>query len=287
MSNNLSLEPRRTTFGAIVQTANWAGLPVNYMPGTTLNEKFDFAVDTPVEDGDRSELNYFSCGRGSTYMSVLSDGTGQTSNYLHEPLDAALHNSIPFALREKDNDLTAEQRELLGGRCLYTHNGIEYVAYMLKKLDKTSSVVTASSVIPATEASPERVTEVVPDTRYLNPTLTKPEAGNIRTDGAYVRVNAVLVSKLEAWVIDEILNAKQILTGNSQLEITEMGLYTAIPKLESNSITGSNVVYTEAVKAQLNLVAPQRILLNQYVGRDLILNHDVGVDDPTTFNFIS
>ena len=83
-----------------------------------------------------------------------------------------------------------------------------------------------------------------------------------------------------------MLNAKQILTGTAQLEITEIGLFSGIPKTVTNSGTGEAVVYNEALRAQLNVVSPHRILLNQFVGRELVINHDFGVDDPTSFNYV-
>lgn len=286
MSNDLNLEPRRTTWGAIVQTANYVRVPVPFLTGTTINEKFSVFPNESIEDTDYPELNYFGYGRGSTYMKVISDGSNESSNYLHEPLDAVLFNQMPFIMRTLDNDITSAQRANYALRAIVEHNSISYVAYYLKRLDKSSSIITNSVVVPATATELEESNLVVADPRYLSPTPTKADAGTERTDGAYVRVSCIVESKMDAWDIDEMLNAKQILTGSSQLEITEIGLFSGVPKTVSNAVTGSTVTYTEALRAQLNVVSPHRLLLNQYVGRELSINHDFGVDDPTSFNFI-
>lgn len=287
MSVNLNLEPRRTTWGAVAQTAAWSKVPQTFLAGTTVNEKFEIFQNESIDsENDFSEMSYFGFGRGSTYMKVLSDSSSQSENYLHEPLDAVLFLQQPFVLRDLDNDIPAEKRAKYAIRCIVNVEGTDKVAYFLKKLDKSTSAIEVNTVVPATDTTEETSTPVVSDPRYLNPTPTKADAGNVRTDGAYVRVSLLLQSKMDAWDIAEMLNAKQILTGNTQLEITEVGLFTGIPKTVSSSITGEAVVYEEALRAQLAMVSPHRILVNSYEGRELIINHDLGVDDPTSLNYI-
>lgn len=287
MAINLNLEPRRTTWGAVAQTAAIAKVPVDYLAGTTLNEKFGVFQNESINSAtDYQELSYFGIGRGSTYMKVLSDSSSQSENYLHEPFDAALFYQLPFVLRTIDNDIPAEKRVKYAMRCIVEKDGIKYVAYYLKALDKSSSSITTKTVVPATDTESETSTDLISDPRYLNPVPTKADAGNVRTDGAYIRVSLLLQSKLDAWDISEILNAKQILTGNNQLEITEVGLFVGIPKSVSSSITNEAVVYTESLRTQLSMVSPHRILLNQFEGRELVINHDLGVDDPTSLSYI-
>lgn len=285
-AKDLSLEPRRTTWGAMVQTSNYTRIPLDYLAGTTINEKYGVFASEPINsETDYANLGYFGIGRGSTYMKVVSVGT-ESTNYLHEPVDAILFNQTPFILRTLDNDIPADKRAKYAIRAIVEINGIQYIAYFLKLLDKSLSQITASTVIPATQDSPEDINQLVSDPRYLNPTPTKPDAGNERTDGKYVRVSCLVQSKMDAWDIDEMLNAKQIITGTTQFEITEIGIFSAIPKTVTDNSTGSNVTYTEALRAQLNVVSPHRIMLNHFAGRELVINHDFGVDDPTNFQFV-
>lgn len=284
-AKDLSLEPRRTTWGAMVQTAAYARVPLDFLAGTTINEKYNVFASEPINrETDFADLGYFGIGRGSTYMKVVSVGT-ESTNYLHEPVDAILFNQQPFILRTLDNDIPADKRAKYALRAIVEINSVLYVAYYLKRLDKSLSTIVASSVIPATSEAPEDVNPLVSDPRYLNPTPTKPEAGNERTDGKYVRVSCLVQSKMDAWDIDEMLNAKQIITGTTQLEITEIGIFSAISKTVTDDSTGTSITYTEALRAQLNVVSPHRIMVNHFAGRELIINHDFGVDDPTNFQF--
>lgn len=289
MEKDLSLEPRRTTWGAMAQTAAYTRAPISYVPETTLNEKYNFAEEVAIDPLlEFPFLEYYGYGRGSTYMKILPDNSGEATNYLHEPVDAALFYQMPFVLRDLDNDIPAAKRAELAGRCIMTmEDGTRKIAYFLRKLKRDTATVKGYKVIPETADTPEQKTELVGDPAYLNPVPKADDSGVDRTDGAYTRVQAILLSELDTWDISEMINAKQLLTGNSQLEVTEIGLFSAIPKDYTSDITGVNVTYKEAVRAQLNLVSPQRIIINSFAETGLSIQHDLGVDDPTSFNYIS
>lgn len=285
---DLSLLPRRTIWGSQIQTANYTRGKISWVEFTTLNEKYNVGKDVAVENDEFPALEYFGIGRGSTYMKVLSDKSKDTVNYIHEPTDAALFFQMPFVLRTFDNDLSPSERAKYAIRALKVVNGIKYIAYYLKALDRTNTDVVAQIIIPETGDTPKEVKPITGDIRFLNPVATEPEVATLRTDGAYTNITSIMLSQMTSWDIDEMINAKKIMTGNSQLEITEIGLFSALPKTITSPTEVGNapIQYTEAIKATLNTTSPHRILVNSYVGRNLSIEHDLGVNDPTNFQFI-
>ena len=284
---NLRLFPRRTVWGSQIQTANYTRGKIKYVEFTTLNEKFSVGQNVDLKDDQFPALSYFGVGRGSTYMKALSDGSRENVNYIHEPTDAALFYQLPFVLRTEDNDLSAVERNNFGIRTSLTVNGNKYIAYYLHVLDRTNTEVVAQVITPETDDQPKQIKPIEGDIRFLNPTPKEPDSGVINTDGKYTNVTSILKSVLTSWDIAELINSKKIITGNDQLEITEIGLFSAFP-MNITSPTGVGSVpiqYTEAIKAQLNVTAPHRILVNSYVGRTLTIEHDLGVNDPTNFKF--
>ena len=284
---DISLLPRRTVWGSLIQTANYTRGRISWVEFTTLNEKYSVGNEVAVGANELPALEYFGVGRGSTYMKIMSDGSSESRNYVHEPLNASLFFPMPFVMRTFDNDLSVAERRPYACRVLMPVNGINYIAYMLKELDRNNTEVVGQIVIPATDDTPKSVKPIKGDIRYLNPKPIEPSAGNVATNNAYTNISSVMLSTLTAWDIAEMINAKTILTGNAQLEITEVGLFSALRKTMTSpsNIGASPIEYTEAIRAQLNVVTSHRILINKSEGRSITIEHDLGVSDPTTFKF--
>lgn len=285
---SLTMLPRRTVWGSAVQTANYTRGAIRYVQYTTINEKYNIGEDVSLEPNEIPFPDYWGIGRGSTYMKVLSDGSRDTHNYIHEPVDAALFFQQPFILRTFDNDISPSQRKNYAIRTVVQVNGVKYIAYFLKKLNRTNTEVVAQIVVPATEDRPKDVKPIEGDARFLEPTPYEPTPGTQRTDGMFTNITSVVLSELTEWDVEEMINAKKILTGSATLEITEIGIFSAVTK-EISSPSGygnSTIQYNEAIKAQLNVTSPHRILINSYIGRGLVIEHDLGVSDPTNFQFI-
>jgi hypothetical protein len=278
--------PRYTAWGAILQVVKIAEVPMLIIDQTALNETLGVY---PAEVGDHTKapsLNYFGIGYGSTYTRPNSQGVDESVNYVHDPLDAGMFHPTPIVMREQGkDDLTAEQRARLGMRSIMNHGGKTYVCYNLKKLDRSASVVQAFIVTPADSSDPSSTeirTPVTGDPRYLNPTPVKLTNDTVRKDGSYVSIKCNLGMVFNTWELNEIIKAKQILTGSS-LEITEIGIFSAYSASKTVPDGTSSITYTEAIEAQLAIVMPTRIIASHYLDEGLTLYHDVGISNPTNF----
>lgn len=279
--------PRLTAWGAIYQTAAFAGVPIPIIDQTTLNEEFNVY---PTESGDHSKppgLDYWIVGYGSTYTRP-NDLTGveESVNYVHDTLDANVFHTVPMVMREQGkDDLTPAQRSKLGLRAIENHGGKTYVVYKARKIDRSGSVISAEVVIPPADNDPEGVevrTPIVGDPRYLKPTPVKLTTDTIRKDGAYVNVSCPLGMTLTPWELNELIKSKQIITG-SALEVTEVAVVTAYNAQKTVADGDNTITYTEAIEAQMAIVMPTRIVAAHYINEGITLNHDVGVSNPTNF----
>jgi hypothetical protein len=288
MTTPLLLEdmPRFTAWGAIVQTAQFSGVPIPIIDQTTLNKEYNIY---PNEQGNHSTPpppNYFAVGYGSTYTRPNSQLVEESVNYVHDPLDANLFHLCPLVLREQGkDDLTAERRAKYAGRAIINHEGKTYVGYLLKNIDRSASVITADIVIPPESNDPDGVatrTPIVGDPRYLSPTPTKLTDATVRKDGAYVEVSCALGMVFDVWELNELIKAKQILTGSS-LEITEVALFSGYKVQKTVADGAASITYNEAIEAQMAVVMPTRIVASHYLDEGITLLHDVGVNNPTNF----
>ena len=85
---------------------------------------------------------------------------------------------------------------------------------------------------------------------------------------------------LTQWMIDELLNVKQLLTGNSVLDVTEIAIVQGYPQTVTSDISGTSVTYEEAIVAQISAFFPNKIAINNYAGDTLEMSFNAGIDDP-------
>lgn len=282
---NIERQPRFTLYGAIVQSCMSSGAPMLYIEQTTLNEQLNVFADEVVDTSIVPSRDWFGVGWGSTYSRPNADSIDEIVNYIHDPLDANLFHLLPMVMREIGNDdLTPERRAQYGMRALVNKDGKTYVAYYLKKVDRSQTVITADIVVPpSTPDGTEQVDEVTGDPRYLNPTPVKLTTATERKDGAYVKVRSPVSMVFDPWEMNELLNAKQIMTASSQLEITEIGIFSGVPRDKTVTDGDSTFTYNEVMNAQLNLASPLRFIANDRVGQTTTLIQDMGINSPTNF----
>jgi len=282
---NIERQPRLTAYGLILQAARNSGLPMIYIDQTSLNEKLGIFPEEVVDNSIVPATDWFGIGWGSTYTRPTPEGINEVVNYVHDPLDADLFHSLPLLIRKQGQDnLTPEERQNYSGRALFNHEGETLVGYYLKKVDRSQTAIIAEIVVPpSTPNGTEQVTPLEGDPRYLNPTPVELSDATQRKDGAYVRVRAPLALTFSAWEMDELLNAKQIMTKSSQLEVTEIGLFSGVAKTKTVTDADNTITYTEVMNAQLNLASPLRFIANDRVGRSTSLTQEMGVNSPTNF----
>lgn len=277
---------RRTVYGSMLQAAKTLDIPMVYLPNSTLNEKFNVQSGVLPPEGKFPSLSYFSFGRGGAYSQPDADGVEEIRSYVHEPTHGGNFAHMPFVLRTKDNDLTPTERSKYRMRSLVNISGVEYYRYDLMLLDKSDTTIEAFTVKP--DAAGDIETPFIPTSNDLNPTPTKPniDSTNVVT-GSFMATKSKVKMVLTQWQIDEILNAKQILTGNNVLDINEIMIVQGYDKEVTSTDGGNPVTYTEALVAQAAAFFPNRISINNYAGDMLEMSFNAGIDDPLALSLVN
>lgn len=277
---------RRTVYGSMLQTALTLRVPMVYLPKSTLNEKFNVQFNVLPPADQYGSISYFSFGRGGAYSQPDADGVEEILSYVHEPSHGGNFAHMPFVLRTLDNDLTPTEREKFRMRSLYNVGGVQYYRYDLCVLDKSDTTIEAFVVTP--DATGDVSTEFIPTSEDLNPTPVKPSIDSTNVvSGPYMTVKSVVKMVLTQWMIDEILNAKQILTGNSTLDINEIMIVQGYDSTVTSTDGGQSVTYTEALVAQAAAFFPNRISINNYAGNILEMSFNAGIDDPLALTIVN
>lgn len=243
----------RTVYGSYLQSCQLLGLPFALAANSTLNEKFGVQAGVPPNSGVLPNCRYFAIGNGGHKLSV-TNGLYIPEPIQHMTTDAALFNHLPFVLREPSNDLTATQRANYALRVAEVHNGINYVAYYLKRIDFTN---VAASMQYKTVASDGSVTTspFVPTTANLNPTpQTLSTTGVNVVTGDYVMASAPVPITLTADDVAEILNVANIIYGDPNAAIvSEIALVSGCDKVIAAGGSGSTTFnFNEVIAAQVD-----------------------------------
>lgn len=122
----------RTIYNVKLNNAFLAGYHYEVLPNTTLNEKFDILPEDKTPYGEYPKLRYFVIGTGGDNF---INENGCYKFCMHEAIDAALFNHIPFVIRELGNDLTYNERKEYRLRTQIVVDNITYIAYYAKVTD--------------------------------------------------------------------------------------------------------------------------------------------------------
>lgn len=280
MTTQLIIDPsatRRTVYGSKHQTAMTLGMPVPYVDKETLNELHNFLPGEYPAVGSYSALNYFQFGINGAYMKSVSGGREELESYIHQPTDGGLFYPIPFVLRRPDNDLTPAQREYYAGRAQANYSGEDFIAYWLAPLDKSATVI--ETKIKDSVNGTER--DFVPSTGTLQPTPRRPSIDDVNVvSGEYCVVESLVGMNLKAWQLDELINAKEIITGSSSLDINEIAICLGQERVIQIQDGENTVNFKDAIAVQPTAYFPNRHNLNSYVGQDFTMRFNAGIDDP-------
>ena len=266
----------RSVYGSALQSSQFAGLPFNMLPFTTLNEKFGIQAGVAPQAGDLPVVNYFCIGKGGHKLQTGTDGTELINPVPHVSTDAALYDHIPFVLRPVASDLTALQQASYGLRKIITVNGAQYVAYYLKRLVTSSAVVSIN--LQTINDGVTTTTQFVPTAANLSPVapVLDNTGSNVLTS-EYAVCQALLPMSFTADECTELLNACTILYGSpSYAIISEIGL-----------CSGQDKVITLAGGASFNEVIAVQIAAFisafhaiQYTATGISGNYNLGTNEP-------
>lgn len=243
----------RTVYGSYLQSCQLLGLPFALATNSTLNEKFGVQAGVLPNSGVLPTCRYFAIGNGGHKLSV-TNGLYIPEPIQHMTTDAALYNHLPFVLREPSNDLTQAQQANYALRVQEVHNGVNYIAYYLKRIDFTN---VAASMQYKTVNSDGSITTTpfVPTTANLNPTPPNlsPTGVNVVT-GDYVMASAPVPITLTADDVTEILNVANIIYGDPNAAIvSEIALCSGVDKVISVGGSGQpSFNFNEAIAVQVD-----------------------------------
>lgn len=241
----------RTLLGANLQTALLLNLPFTVSASTTLNEKFNIEAGTALDPGVIPKVRYYCIGNSGHRVITGADGIPYTSPINHRASDFALFNHLPFVLRELSDDLTLTQRAAYGLRKLEVINGVNYIAYYLKRID-VSSVSTEMYHTTVVDGISSTV-PFIPGNDNLNPEHPAlPNEGVISTDGNYLTASAIVPINFTEFDVTELMNVASILYDNEERAIiSEIGLCSGVDKVVTSTGAGGNINYNEAIAVQI------------------------------------
>jgi hypothetical protein len=247
----------RTVYGSFLQTCDYINHQLPVLPNTTLNEKFTILVDEVLAPGENPAVAYLAIGNKGHKFSIGAEGVAKPEILQHRPTDAALYNQLPFVLRDMSADLTPVERAKYAFRKVVTYNGVDYIAYYLKRVDTSLVAPEMSYKTVVTDPVTNTVTTVVepfvPTTANLNPTPpTLSSVGTTVTTGDYVASTAKIQLDLSANEVQELLNVCNIMYGDEAYAIiSEVALVSGVDRIYSLTYEGVTSNYKEVIAAQV------------------------------------
>ena len=239
-----------TIYGASLQASHLRKLPLEYPENTTLNEKFNIAADVYPNPNQLPEVKYFAIGRGGHRFTASADGEPLSQLNWHRASDAALFKHLPFVVRPTSNDLNTEQRSSYALRRKETYSGQTYYVYYLKRMETTEEsprliLTTYTDGVARSEPFIPSAINLSPQPPRLNPD------GTVPVSGQYLTTTSPVALKLSKADIAEIVNAVEIIYGNTAYAtISEIALVSGTDKIVTSDIDGSALSYNEAIATQ-------------------------------------
>src|SRR5690606_15519488 len=134
-------------------------------------------------------------------------------------------------LRELDNDLSVTEREKYALRRMETHNGRNYWAYYLKRLNLNG----VSQQLQHTTVQDGVATTVpyIPTSANLNPTAPANYSPDVvSTEGNFLSTSAIITINFTEGDIAELVEVARIMYDNEYMAvISEIGLCSGVDKV--------------------------------------------------------
>lgn len=269
----------RTIYGALLDTAKRFNEPLPILPNSTLNQKFGVSELETIRIDEFPHTQYFAIGLKGTDIKMDTDGLYVTKYREYNPRWASLLGHVPFVMRPVGNDLTAQERLNYRMRRIEEHNGQQYVAYYLRKLDASQGSVGVehrklidNNIVPSAWE---------PTLADLNPTpITANPNQVIRTGDDYLSAVRRFELNFTPNDIQEIMDAVNIIYGDpDKANLTEFALVSGVDRSVQGSFNGTLQNYTEAIYAQVTDFVKSTISCpNALLGTKIFL--DAGSNEP-------
>lgn len=241
----------RTAAAGLIQTTHYVNRPTALLSNTTLNQKFNIHRDVDITASDRQAVSCVGIGNGGHSFILGANGFPKWNAKHHEATHAAMYNQLPFVLRRENDDLSASLRQKYRLRRVEEHNGLRYVAYYLRVLDLSSSVV--EQEIRRTVDGVTTAVPYVPTVEGMNPvppTLVTGEA--VVTTGEYIATTTKVPFVMTRDDIQEFVDACRVIYGeDGYAVISEMGMVASVDRVLLGDFLGEQQPYTEAIRAQI------------------------------------
>lgn len=271
---------RRTLYGAVAQTCQYLGLPIELMPNSTLNEKFNIHPTAQPGVNEMPRMRYLAIGINGHRSKKGADNMDLVENVQHTARDAALYKHIPFVLRPVDSDLTPTERERYGLRRIEAHGGVDYIAYYLRRLDLTNVVVKPELRTVVNNVT--TTTDFLATSDDLSPTPPDIDNNGVNTvTGQYLSATARIDVQLDTFDATEILAAAMIIYGKEDYAfISELAFVTGCDRtVQTQDANNNSFNYNEVIYAQVSShVASLQPLKTQRDGFKVTM--DVGCVEP-------
>lgn len=271
---------KRTAWGLYLQTCSHLGIPFVVQTGTTLNEKFGIQAGQVPDAGVYPRLGYFSLGNAGIDVSLGGDGALVMDPKQFKTTSGSPYNPIPLVLRPLGNDLSSTERANYALRRIEERSGVNYIAYYLKRLDKTglTAVINEETVVNGvTSVKPFVVTGEV--LKPVAPPVSTPDP--LTADGSYISVNAPLGVVLSQVDTDELMNVFNIIYANPNAAIvSELALCSGLDKdIQVSDPGGATFRMNEAICVQVNDLVNVGAPLNLN-SEGTTWNLDIGATEP-------
>lgn len=259
-------------------------IAVPFQPSNKLSGKQEPEPYDPQTDVDSIELGYVCIGIDGHRMITDSNGIVKTLPVEHKPTDTGLYKIMPFVVKPVDNDLTDSERAKFRLRKVLTIDGVNYAAYYLRKLDTMN--VSSTMVLTSIDQGIKNQTPWKPSINNLRP--TKPTVG-YENDSSYISTISNVPLVFEEQDIIWFQEACQLLLGDANYSITEIGYCTAVDKpiVRQFPISGTQTPSTSIRSRNLKEVVATQIAF--FVSTDLnlrVMNKrftwtmDIGINEP-------
>lgn len=277
----------RTIYGSYIQTCMLMGLDPVFDDFTTLNEKFNILPNEVPVAGQPVRMRYFAIGKGGHRVTAGADGTPLVIPQPHLATDAACFSHLPFVLREPGSDLDEVSRRDYALRTTIEHEGNQYIAYWLRRIDMSGVNVAREQRMYDQHGTIVETSPFVPDSSNLNPVPQNLDNTGANTiNGQYVTASARIVLSFNRAQIDELLNVARILYGDENYAIiSEIALCTAADRIINVTTPGQGSFnFNEAIGVQvmshINVNYPAAFA-NEMIEASI----DVGAQEPL-FKFV-
>lgn len=260
------------------------GIPYEVRNNTTLNQALEIQQSATLTEGTYPKIGYYAIGNGGHKMALSSNNRSYPAPVDQKPNHNNLYNLQPMVLRLQTDDLTPEQRANYGLRRAETHDGLNYFAYYLKRLDKTNwSATTVLTTVEDGNSDASIYTPTDSDLHPVPPELS-PE-GSIATlgEGSYLSVNIPVTINLSPEDVAEYIEVCKILDGDENLAIiSEVALVMGVDRsITTEGTGGSTINFNEVVAAQCAFYMPAfRPLTYENDGGNFTL--ELGATEPLT-----